>query len=304
MYLSLALLALSSTSVTAPQDGAEPEFESFEDFVASLNFETGSVSTARGQVAFDLPEGWALLQSRDARTVVEDLWGNPEDPTTLAFIDPPSPDGRLGADYGVIVTLDDSGYVSDEDAADIDYDDLLKEMKSDTDASNEYRIEQGYETVDLIGWAESPRYDAAEKKLYWAKELSFQGQDGNTLNYDVRILGRRGYLQLQAVAPMDAIDDVHAGMKALLPVANFTEGNTYSEFDDSIDKVAAYGIGGLIAGKVAAKVGLFAVIAKFGKLIIVGIIGLFVAAKKFLFGRGDSNDYAYDEDEEEAEPQA
>ncbi len=40
----------------------------------------------------------------------------------------------------------------------------------------------------------------------------------------------------------------------------------YGDFDSNIDKVAAYGIGGLVAGKLAAKV------------------GLLVAAKKFLVG--------------------
>ncbi|MEM8713584.1 MAG: DUF2167 domain-containing protein [Planctomycetota bacterium] len=157
----------------------------------------------------------------------------------LAFIDPPSPEGRLGADFGVIVSIDESGYVSDEDAADIDCDELLDSMKADSRDSNDARREAGYPTVELVGWAEAPRYDASEKKLYWAKELNFEGSDEAVLNYDVRVLGRRGYLQLQAVAPMSSVDEVHAGMKTLLPVTNFTEGSRYSDFDSSIDKVAA-----------------------------------------------------------------
>jgi uncharacterized membrane-anchored protein len=271
---------------------------SFDEFVATLSFETGSVSIAGGEVTFDLPEGWAILKGLDARKVVEDLWGNPEDLSTLAFIDPPSDDGRLGSPYGVIVSMDESGFVSDEDAAGNDYAEMLKEMKKGTAESNEARTAAGYPTIELVGWAEAPHYDAAEKKLYWAKELKFGGNDENTLNYDVRILGRRGYLQLGAVSVMSYADEVHEGMKTLLPVTNFTEGSRYDDFDSSIDKVAAYGIGGLIAGKVAAKVGLFAVIAKFGKVIVLGIIGLFVAAKKFIFGR-DRNEHAYDEDEDE-----
>ena len=48
-------------------------------------------------------------------------------------------------------------------------------------------------------------------------------------------------------------------------------GNTYADFNPSIDKVAAYGIGALIAGKVAAKAGL-----------LKGLIALLLASKKLL----------------------
>lgn len=298
MHLPLSLLALAPLAVPAPTVQDSEQGMSYEDFVATMTFETGSVSIADGQVTFDLPEGWALLRGVDARKVVEGLWGNPEDLSTLAFIDPPSEEGRLGSPYGVIVSIDDSGFVSDDDAAGLDYPDMLKTMKKESAESNEARTAAGFPTVELIGWAEAPRYDAAEKKLYWAKELNFGDEEENTLNYDVRILGRRGYLELGAVSGMSYADEVHEGMKTLLPVTNFTDGNRYTDFDSSIDKVAAYGIGGLIAGKVAAKVGLFAVFAKFGKIIALGVIGLFVAAKKFIFGR-DRNEHAYDEDADE-----
>ena len=307
MDLPLSLLALASLPLLLPvaqeEAASDEDGMSFEEFVGSMDFQTGSVTIAGGDVTFELPEGWALLQSKEARMVVEDVWGNPADPSTLAFIDPPSDDGRLGSSYGVIVSIDESGFISDDDAADLDYDDLLESMQEGEDENNAARAEAGYESVNIVGWAESPRYDAAEKKLYWAKELKFGASDEHTLNYDVRILGRSGYLQLQAVAPMSAVSEVHAGMTSLLPGTNFSEGSRYSDFDSSIDKVAAIGIGGLIAGKVAAKVGLFAVFAKFGKIIILGIIGIFVAAKKFLFG-GSKNEHAYEEPEAEAEEEA
>ena len=54
-----------------------------------------------------------------------------------------------------------------------------------------------------------------------------------------------------------------------------------------MDDVAAYGIGGLIAGKILAKAGFFAVILKFWKIIAVGAIGLFSVFKKKIFGQKD-----------------
>ncbi|MEL6713213.1 MAG: DUF2167 domain-containing protein [Planctomycetota bacterium] len=101
---------------------------------------------------------------------------------------------------------------------------------------------------------------------------------------------------------MSAFDEVQEGMKVVLGATSFNEGHRYSDFDPGMDKVAAYGIGGLIAGKMAAKVGFFAVIAKFGKLIVVAVIGAFVALKRFVFGgKDDANPYA-SQDEVEPEP--
>ena len=48
-----------------------------------------------------------------------------------------------------------------------------------------------------------------------------------------------------------------------------------------MDEVAAWTIGGLVAGKVLAKVGFLAIIAKFGKVIFLGIAGLFGGITKF-----------------------
>lgn len=69
-------------------------------------------------------------------------------------------------------------------------------------ASNEERRKQGFPTVRLIGWAEPPSYDQAANKMYWAKELAFSDSVARTLNYSIRILGRRGVLVLNAVAAM------------------------------------------------------------------------------------------------------
>ena len=56
-------------------------------------------------------------------------------------------------------------------------------------------------------------------------------------------------------------------------MASFTVGNTYEDFDSSIDTVAAVGIGGLVAGKVLSKAGLLAValifLKKFGVFLLL-----------------------------------
>ncbi|HEU0306084.1 MAG TPA: DUF2167 domain-containing protein, partial [Lysobacter sp.] len=152
-----------------------------------------------------------------------------------------------------------------------DYAELLQELKEADKEDNEARKAAGYGTIDLIGWAEPPHYDAASKKLYWAKELKGEGSEYNTVNYDIRVLGRRGYLSLNAVARMQELPEVKVGMQQLLPMVEFDPGARYADYDKSTDKVAAYGLAALIGGGIAAKAGLF---AKIGAL----LLGL----KKFL----------------------
>lgn len=54
----------------------------------------------------------------------------------------------------------------------------------------------------------------------------------------------------------------------------FNDGYRYGDFNPSVDEVAGWTIGGLVAGKVLAKAGLFAVILKFWKFIAIGVVAL------------------------------
>ena len=182
------------------------------------------------------------------------------------------------------MSYEEEGYIEDEDAEDLDYDDLLEEMQSDAQLGNEQRTTLGYPTIDLVGWAASPFYDNENHKLHWAKELKFEGDETNTLNYNIRVLGRKGYLTLNVIGDMEVLSDVQQNLDPILASTTFNSGHRYSDFNPDIDTVAAYGIGGLIAGKVLAKAGFFAVLLKFWKFIAIGAVALFAGFKKKVFG--------------------
>lgn len=109
------------------------------------------------------------------------------------------------------------------------------------------------------------------------------------LNYDIRILGRRGVLVLTAVSSMDQLPEIEKETPGILGMVDFNQGSRYADFDPKVDKVATYGIAALVAGGIAAKAGLF-------KLLLAGLLALkkfviiaFVAVVAFfkrLFGRG------------------
>ena len=253
---------------------------------SALHYKTGKLSLAGGAVSINIPEQFKFLESADAKYVVEDLWGNP--PSTdppLGLLMPVSSNVTMAGGYTFIVSFQDMGYVKDDDAAKINYDDLLKEMKKSNVEENEERKKLNLTQLNLVGWAAKPYYDKDRKILHWAKEYGIAGEEVNTLNHDVRVLGRKGVLVLQAVSTMDELDSVNAHINDVLAMVNFTEGNRYSDFDSSTDNVAAWTIGGLVAGKVLAKAGLFAVILKFLKFIIAGVVLAGGAIWRFISGR-------------------
>jgi uncharacterized membrane-anchored protein len=265
-----AAAALSMCCSFAAAQEADPA-AAYEQQLASLAFRDGPQALASANAVLQLDPQFRFLGQADARRVLEEFWGNPPDADVLGMV---VPAGMSLADEGswvAVVTYSDEGYVSDEDASSIDYDALLQEMKDGTAEENEARREAGYPTVELVGWASPPRYDAASRKLHWAKELAFEGSDGHTVNYDVRVLGRRGYLSLNAVGERAQLDAMQAGMQRLIPQVEFNPGERYADFDESTDQVAAYGLAALVGGTLAAKTGLL------GKL-----LALLIAAKKIV----------------------
>ncbi|MEM6996373.1 MAG: DUF2167 domain-containing protein [Myxococcota bacterium] len=260
---------------------------------AGLNYRSGDVSVGDGLATLHLGEAFRYLGPDDARTMIVDVWGNPpEAGQTLGMIVPTdvSPAHPVEG-WGVIITYTEDGHVEDDDAEDIDYDDLLEEMQADTKSANPDRERRGFPAMTLLGWAAAPHYDKESKRLYWAKELAVDGAPEHSLNYDIRVLGRKGVLELSAIGGMSQLPTIRPQMEQVLGTVEFDAGNRYSDFDPDVDAVAAYGIGGLVAGKLLAKAGFFAVILKFliaaKKLIIVGFIAVGVFIKK-MFSRGDS----------------
>ncbi len=60
-------------------------------------------------------------------------------------------------------------------------------------------------------------------KLYRAKELMFSTDMDHTLNYNIRVLGRRGILVLNAVALMKQLPVIRAQANDVLAAVEFTK---------------------------------------------------------------------------------
>jgi uncharacterized membrane-anchored protein len=239
-----------------------------------------------GQIV--VPEGFKYLNIEQSERVLFELWGNPKYPNMTLGMILPEEQGVLGDEESYVFNIeyDEIGYVKDDDADEIDYDELMDQIKEDVAEENKERIEEGYEPIHVVGWAAEPYYDKNKKILYWAKEIQFGDSEVNTLNYNVRILGRKGVLVLNAIATIPDLAYVQNDIPKVLDIVQFSDGLKYSDFDAAIDDVAAWTIGGLVAGKILTKVGFFAVILKFWKIIIVALIAFFKPIRNLFRRKG------------------
>jgi uncharacterized membrane-anchored protein len=276
---------MACAAMALPAFAQEPE--AAEEAPPQFSYQTGNITLPNKVATLHLGEKYRYLDAGETNKLLV-AWGNYGDDSTQGAIVPADVDPMADSGWAVILTYIDEGHIDDADAADIDYDDMLKDMKEGTEGNNEARKEAGFEAVHLVGWAESPRYDAATKKLYWAKELDFEGSPAHTLNYDVRILGREGVLSMNAVASMNQLQQIRTEMRPLIDTAEFNEGYRYAEFNSKTDRMAEYGLGALIAGTLAAKAGLFAKLGvfllAFKKFIIIGLVAVGGLLAK-LFGK-------------------
>lgn len=256
-------------------------------FVDSLEPRHGTIDLADGVARLDLPDDFYYLSPQDSKRVLEEAWGNPPSDLNLGMIFPQAYNPMDPAAWGVAIDFVDDGFISDEDAQEIDFDELLGDMQKAARAENEKRTDAGYEPIELVGWAARPYYDPSSHKLHWAKELRFGEQEENTLNYNIRVLGRRGYLELNFIAAMSQLAEIEANRESVLGLANFEQGHRYQDFDPSSDHVAAYGIGALVAGGILAKSGALAkFLLVFKKLWILLALGVGSLVKR-LTGRRD-----------------
>jgi uncharacterized membrane-anchored protein len=260
----------------------------------SLKFQSGTIALGSNLASLTLTPNFQYLSPDDTRKFLVDVWRNPPGAAdgTLGAIVPANVDMLGGGGWIIVISYDDSGHVSDDDAAGIDYDQLLKDMQEQTLKDSEERKKQGFEPIELLGWAKPPYYDSQAKKLYWAKRLKFGGDADETLNYSIRALGRTGVLELTVVASMQQLGMVDSRVNEVLGMVAFNSGSTYGEFSPSVDKAAEYGIAGLIAGGILAKAGFFKFLlvglAAAWKPIAIGAAVFFGAIGRFarrLFGR-------------------
>ncbi|GAC1595305.1 MAG: DUF2167 domain-containing protein [Hymenobacter sp.] len=280
-----ALAKPKPSSAAADSVEFEQAAQAYVDSVqVMLHYQQGHLVLPGGMAELTVPRGFRYLDPVQSRWVLTKLWGNPTS-ESLGMLFPADKGPLDDQSWAFSIRYEPVGYVQDDKVDDTNYHNLLAEMQQDIQARNQAREAGGFRPVYLLGWAARPYYDKAAHALHWAQALRFGAAPDTILNYNVRLLGRQGVLVLNAIGQPRQLPEIKASLPGLLAGIVFTQGQQYTDFNAGIDEVAAYTIGGLVAGKVLAKVGLFAVILKFWKLTLLALGGAWAGIKRF-FGLG------------------
>jgi uncharacterized membrane-anchored protein len=283
----------------APPDGAKSEKNAPEPPEAAsaepLNpgWKLGPQKIELGhELTLSLPESHVFIPPAEASKILEKM-GNFHNEDLLGVV--ASKDEQ--ADWFVTIRYEEEGYIKDDEK--IDADELLSSIREGTEEANKERVEKGFKPLKIDGWTDPPRYERGVHHLVWALEVS--DDEGKSINFNTRILGRKGYASINLVTGPEHLAEYKPQAAALLAASAFGPGARYEDFDHKTDKMAEYGLAGLVlggAGLGAAKLVKIGLLAKFWKVIIAALIagkkviivallavGAFV---KKLFGGGKS----------------
>ncbi len=260
-----------------------------------LDFQQGVIKLPEAKATLNVPADFYYLSPADAKIVLVDIWGNPPAAAegTMGMIFPAKYAPTDIEAWGSTVEYSDDGYVSDADAATTNYDELLQNIKDSIRENNVEREKQGFPKITLVGWASAPHYDTSAHALHWARDLMFgdDKQPQHTLNYSVRVLGREGVFQFNFIAGLDQLKEIEGVIPTVTKLVQFDKGKAYTDYVEG-DKIAAYGMAGMIAAgagaKIAAKVGLLALALAFFKkagILVVVLLGGALRFAKGLFNR-------------------
>lgn len=228
----------------------------------------------------DMTDNYLFADGDDTRVVMEYL-GNPPSNTEVGMIIPNSEDEN----WFIVFEYSDIGYISDADSEDIDAAAILESYRKGTEAANEERVKMGASPIHVTGWYEEPFYNQETNNLTWAMMLE-DDEKVQTVNYNIRILGRGGYISAVLVADPEQLTTLKPELAGVISNFTYKKGNRYAEYVQG-DKLAQIGLTALIAGgagAAAVKLGLFQALAKFWKAIVVGFLAFFGAIWRFLKG--------------------
>jgi uncharacterized membrane-anchored protein len=228
-------------------------------------------------VELALPEGMLLYEKAVVQELLKQSGDSYEDVVGAVF--------TKGSTWSVVISVEDSGYVSDDDAGQLDADTLLGQIKVGTAAQNQKRRALGVSELTIDDWTAKPTYDRTKHHLVWG--LAAHDTEGKIVNFNTRVLGRRGVVSVNLIdAPENMQTSIPQGL-AVLEATRFQEGYRYADFREG-DRESGMSLTGLIVGgagvAVAKKAGLLAAVAIFMKKGWILILAAFAGIAK-LFRR-------------------
>ena len=241
------------------------------------------------EAVLHVPAGEVFVPQPQADRLLN-LFGNPgSNPEMPGLLLPRDPK----AHWYMPVRFHKAGFIKDDDARTWDADEMLHSLRIGTEEQNRDREKAGMPGMDVEGWSEPPRYDATRQRLVWALTSHEKGAKPDaprTVNYNAFALGRDGYFSMNLVAAFDDLPTLRPVAEQQLAALDYNAGKRYADFDARTDRVAAFGVSGLVVEVASHQIGLMArVLALFahtGALVaVVGLVLVVVLAAVFALVR-------------------
>ena len=277
--LSLTIAAaLQAPAQEAPEQTPEEQARAkkFTELVESIDWKTQGSGPLGNLATLNVPSGYRFTGSAGTIKLME-AFGNLTNGSELGYVAP------LNMDWFAVFEFDECGYVKDDEKDDLDASKILEQLKEGQAQANKKLLEKGMSTLDVVGWQTPPFYNPATKNLEWAIRLR-SSDGGEVVNYKTKLLGRRGVMDVVLVCGEDQLSTVIPEYQGLLKGFEFKKEESYAAFSKG-DKVAEYGLTGLILGGgllVAAKTGL---LAKLWKPIVIGVVAIGGFLKRIFVGK-------------------
>ena len=198
--IALLSFALMTVGALAADEPAAPKSDLSERIRRAAVDGPKDVPLA-GQAKLHLPADKVFLPQPEAGEMMRAM-GNPGDYQDLQGLILPK---AQGAQWFVVVNFEKAGFVKDDDAKEWKADELLSSYREGTEEANKERSKAGDTPIEIVGWAEMPKYDPASHRLVWAMSLRDKGaavDAPQSVNYNTYALGRDGYFTLNLVTDL------------------------------------------------------------------------------------------------------
>jgi uncharacterized membrane-anchored protein len=254
-----------------------------ESAQGSLHWVEGPTNASLSDIAnVDVPSDYLFIDGESTRKFMEAM-GNFTSGQEVGLIAP------TGLVWFAVFRFSDEGYVKDDDKDKLNADQILSSIRNATESGNRERKRLGRPTMKVVGWQMPPIYNETTHNLEWA--VIGESEGARVVNYNTRILGRRGVMEVKLVVASDALETHLGSYKELLATFAYQGGERYAEYKPG-DKLAKYGLTALVAGgavAVAAKTGLLAAIIllfkKAWKVVIIALVAVGAVFKRLIHGR-------------------
>lgn len=227
-----------------------------------------------------LPKDFAYINKEHTQEILKKQAS--DDPNSLGLIY----SMKKGDEFSVFLSFDETGYVEDTDADQLKPEEIIEGYKQGTEASNEERKKRGIPALHVVGWETQPKYEKAKHIVVWSLLAQREGSSEKSVNYNTRMLGRKGVLEVNLVCQDKELNKYKEPLNKILDGVSYDSGNRYEDYVKG-DKISAGGIAALVAGGFALKKlgvlaflgGLFKPLLLLGKkaivFVIAGVYGIF-----------------------------